>query len=203
MRQSHCFLACGSGKAFQIEHEPIALLVLSGKQDLLRLLSKVGIFQSMKPKLYIETTIPSYLVSAPSRDVIIAGHQQTTKLWWESRKELFDIFISQLVIDEVSAGNPEQARLRLEAIRVFPQLEIVDEAVQLAAELVKAGVFPQKASTDAAHIAVTAVHGVEYLMTWNCRHIANATIFQSVREICLQQGYAFPTICTPEELLGE
>jgi predicted nucleic acid-binding protein len=157
----------------------------------------------MKSKLYIETTIPSYLVSTPSRDIIIAGHQQTTRIWWKSRKEFFDIFISQLVIDEASAGNPDQAKLRLEAIQEFPQLEIIEEAVQLTAELLKAGVFPPKALTDAAHIAVAAVHGIEYLMTWNCKHIANATIFQSVREICLQQGYSFPTICTPEELLGE
>ena len=157
----------------------------------------------MKPKLYIETTIPSYLVSIPSRDIIVAGHQQITQLWWDLRKDDFDIFISQFLIDEVSAGDPVQAEKRINVIETFPQLEITDDVTRLAEALLLRKVIPQKAATDAAHIAVAAVHGMDYLMTWNCTHIANATIFNAVKQICLEQGFTFPIICTPEELIGE
>jgi predicted nucleic acid-binding protein len=157
----------------------------------------------MKPKLYIETTIPSYLVSMPSRDIIVAGHQQTTQLWWNLRKDNFDIFISQFVIDEVSAGDRVQAERRIKVIETFPQLDITDDVTRLAEALLLSKVIPPKAATDAAHIAVAAVHGVDYLMTWNCTHIANAIIFNAVKQICLEQGFTFPIICTPEELIGE
>jgi predicted nucleic acid-binding protein len=157
----------------------------------------------MKPKLYMETTIPSYLASGPSRDLIVAGHQQITRLWWENRKNQFDIFISQFIIDEVSAGEQKQAKKRLQIIANCAQLEITDEVTTLAQALLNDGIIPKKAATDAAHIAVAAVHGMDYLMTWNCTHIANATIFNSVKRVCIEQGFSFPIICTPEELLGE
>jgi hypothetical protein len=157
----------------------------------------------MKPKLYIETTIPSYLVSIPSRDIIVAGHQQTTRLWWDFRKDDFDIFISQFLIDEVSAGDPGQAERRIKVIETFPQLEITDGVTRLAEALLLSKVILQKAATDAAHIAIAAVHGMDYLMTWNCTHIANAIIFTAVKQICSEQGFTFPIICTPEELMGE
>ena len=157
----------------------------------------------MKPKLYIETTIPSYLVSAPSRDLVVAGHQQITRLWWDNRKDQFNIFISQFIIDEVSAGDHKQAKKRLDIVAPFAQLEITDEVTRLAQALLNDRVIPRKAATDAAHIAVAAVHGMDYLMTWNCSHIANATIFNSVKRVCSEQGFSFPIICTPEELMGE
>ena len=156
----------------------------------------------MKPKLYIETTIPSYLVSIPSRDIIVAGHQQTTRLWWNLRKDDFDIFISQFLIDEVSAGDPEQAERRIKAIETFPQLDITDDVTRLAEALLLGKAIPQKAATDAAHIAIAAVHGMDYLTTWNCTHIANAIMFSAARQICFEQGFTFPIICTPEELMG-
>jgi len=157
----------------------------------------------MKPTLYLETTIPSYLASGPSQDLIVAGHQQTTRLWWENRRDQFDIFISQFIIDEASAGEQKQAKKRLEIIAHFAQLEITDDVTTLAQALLRNGIIPRKAATDAAHIAVAAVHGMDYLMTWNCAHIANATIFNSVKRVCMEQGFSFPIICTPEELLGE
>ena len=157
----------------------------------------------MKSKLYLETTIPSYLTSWPSRDLIIAGHQQITKDWWKKRKRTFDLYISQLVVDEAKAGNDEAARERLKAISGLPLLDITDEGERLAIRLVTSGVVPVKAATDAAHIAIATVHGMEYLMTWNCVHLANATIAKAVARICRQEGFEGPVICTPEELLGE
>jgi len=157
----------------------------------------------MKPKLYLETTIPSYLTSWPSRDLIIAGHQQITREWWKKRKRAFDLYISQLVVDEAKAGNDEAAQERLKAISGLPLLDITKEVESLAIRLLTSGVVPVKASTDAAHIAIATVHGIDYLMTWNCVHLANATITKTVAKICREEGFECPVICTPEELLGE
>ena len=156
----------------------------------------------MKPKLYIETTIPSYLVSPPSRDLIVAGHQQTTRVWWDTRRDDFEIFVSQFIIDEASGGDKTEAQKRLNAIEIFPQLEVNDDVLRLAEALLSNNIIPKKAATDAAHIAVASVHGMDYLMTWNCAHIANATIFNAVKNICVKEGFSFPIICTPEELMG-
>lgn len=156
----------------------------------------------MKPRLYLETTIPSYLSAWPSRDLIVAAHQQITKEWWRTRQDAFDICISQFVVDEASAGDAEAARERLEVLQPFPLLDITQPVLDLAATLLHLGVIPQKAALDAAHIAVSAVHGVEYLMTWNCAHIANAMNIKTIQTICMQNGFSCPTICTPEELMG-
>jgi predicted nucleic acid-binding protein len=107
------------------------------------------------------------------------------------------------LIDEVSAGHSGQAESRIKVIETFPQLEITDDVTRLAEALLLSKVIPQKAATDAAHIAVAAVHGMDYLMTWNCTHIANAIIVNAVKQICLEQGFPFPIICTPEELIAE
>ena len=157
----------------------------------------------MKYKLYLETTIPSYLTSWPSRDLVIAGHQQITKEWWKKRKRAFDIYISQLVVDEAKAGNDEVARERLKAIGGLPLLDITEKVGRLAIRILTSGVIPKKAATDAAHIAIATVHGMEYLMTWSCVHLANAIITKAVARICRQEGFECPIICTPEELLGE
>jgi len=157
----------------------------------------------MKPKLYLETTIPSYLTSRPSRDLIIAGHQQITKEWWSHRKDKFDIYLSQFVIDEVRAGDAEAARDRLMAIKSFPLLDITSEVDDLTKRILASGIIPIKAGTDAAHIAIAAVHQMQFLMTWNCVHIANAILAKKTERVCRDYGYECPVICTPEELLGE
>jgi len=157
----------------------------------------------MKPKLYIETTIPSYLMARPSRDLIVAGHQQLTLEWWEKRRNDFDIYISQFVLDEVSIGDQEAAQKRLNIILEFPILDINNQVITLASKILQAGIIPQKAATDAAHIAIAAVHQMQFLMTWNCTHIANAEFIDSIRRMCLEHGFACPIICTPEELMGE
>ncbi|HZO54558.1 MAG TPA: type II toxin-antitoxin system VapC family toxin [Bryobacteraceae bacterium] len=157
----------------------------------------------MKPRIYLETTIPSYLTSRPSRDLVIAGHQQITRDWWEARRQSFQLFISQLVVDEASAGDAGAARERLKVIEAVPLLDITPEVAMLASNILASGRIPRKAAADAAHIAIAAVHGIEFLMTWNCVHIANAALTKALVALCRQQGFDCPVICTPEELLGE
>jgi len=154
----------------------------------------------MKQSLYMETTIPSYLTSRPSRDLVIAGHQQVTKEWWEKRRGAFDIYISQLVVDEASAGDPDAARERMLIVRNFALLDITPEVGHLAAAILASGVLPRKAATDAAHIAIAAVHGIDFLLTWNCVHIANAVIAKAIANICRQYEWESPVICRPGEL---
>jgi hypothetical protein len=148
----------------------------------------------VKPRLYLETTIPSYLTSRSSRDLIIAGHQQLTKDWWETRRHNFDIYISQLVVDEASAGNPAAAQSRLKIIENLPLLDITPEVADLASDLLSSRIIPRKAATDAAHIAIAAVHAMDFLLTWNCVHIANAAISRALVSACRKHGSECPVI---------
>ena len=143
----------------------------------------------MKPKLYIETTIPSYLVSPPSRDLIVAGHQQTTRVWWDTRRDDFEIFVSQFIIDEASGGDKTEAQKRLNAIESFPQLEVNDDVLRLAEALLSNNIIPKKAATDAAHIAVASVHGMDYLMTWNCAHLPMQQFLTQSRISALRKDF--------------
>jgi predicted nucleic acid-binding protein len=152
--------------------------------------------------VYIETTIISYLVSRPSRDLLVAAHQQITQEWWDRQREQFECYISQVVIDEVQAGDDEAAARRMETIRVFPVLEATTKAEGLTGIIVEAGAIPKQAVRDAAHIAIAAVNSIDYLLTWNCRHLANAQIIRAVSAVCAAHGYGIPVICTPEELMG-
>lgn len=157
----------------------------------------------MKPKVYVETTVISYLTARPSRDVIIAAHQQITDEWWVTRKKDFDLFASQLVWNEAEAGDREMSRKRLAALEPVELLEVTEEALSLAKELVEKGPLPQKAAEDAIHIAVAVIHGMDYLLTWNCSHLANAAMRSKIEQICRSKGYEPTVICTPEELLEE
>ena len=156
----------------------------------------------MKQKVYIETTIPSYLAGRPSRDLVIAGNQELTREWWDGRREVFDLYVSQFVLDEAKDGDAEAARRRLDILDGLAELAINEEAVHLAEKLVFEGIVPPKAATDAAHIAVAAVNEMDYLLTWNCRHIANAEIMKRIYSLCEGEGYNCPVICTPAELMG-
>jgi len=113
------------------------------------------------------------------------------------------LYISQLVVDEASAGDPAAARERLKVIQDLPLLDITPEVEVLASGILASGIIPRKAATDAAHIAVAAVHGLDFLITWNLVHIANASIAKAVAKICGQHGCECPGICTPEGLLEE
>src|SRR6516164_2073741 len=155
----------------------------------------------MAQRVYLETTIPSYLTAWPSRDLIIAGHQQLTQEWWRTRRNEFELYISQFVLDEASAGDAQAAQERLAILNPLPLLDISDAVPELASAILQSGIIPAKAARDAAHIAVSAVHGIDFLLTWNCAHIANAQIVKKVQAICAQHGFPCPLICTPEELM--
>ncbi|EDN66316.1 conserved hypothetical protein [Beggiatoa sp. PS] len=159
--------------------------------------------KTIKPRLYMETTIPSYLTAKPSRDIIIAAHQQITQLWWQERRNDFEIYISQFVVDEANAGDSKAAGKRIEIIKTFPKLEILDEVTTLSTQILSSGLIPQKAATDATHIAIAAIHQMDFLMTWNCRHLANAVIAIEINKICQDLGLTCPVICTPEALMGD
>ena len=150
---------------------------------------------------YVETTIPSYLTAWPSRDVVRAGEQQLTHDWWARRDE-YELRVSSLVLLECGAGDPTAAAARLAALDGIPVLAQTTEADSLAAALLREVPLPARAASDAFHIAVAAVNGVAYLVTWNCTHIANATLRPRIEAVCRQAGYEPPVICTPQELLG-
>lgn len=132
---------------------------------------------------------------------MIAGHQQTTHEWWDARRESYELCVSQLVLQEAAAGDPEAARERLDVLQAMTFLETTVEALALAKELIDAGALPAKAGDDALHIAIAATQGVPYLLTWNCRHMANATMRPLIESVCANNGLKAPIICTPEELL--
>ena len=156
-----------------------------------------------KPSVYIETTVISYLTAWPSGNVIRAAHQQITKEWWDKRRGDFELFVSEFVAQECSAGNAEAAQQRLTALADIPSLDANEAIEQLARSLIARQALPAKAATDALHIAAAAVHNVEFLLTWNCKHIANAQMLNAIETVCREQGYKCPRICTPEELLGD
>jgi hypothetical protein len=157
----------------------------------------------MKPKLYLESTIPSYLVARPSRDTILIGQQKCTRDWWNKRAAHFEIFVSEVVVGEISSGETAMAARRMELIKPFALLESNDAVKALTRALIHDGPLPEKAARDAAHIALSAVHGMHFLLTWNCTHIANAMMYATMREICAAHGCEWPVICTPDELLAE
>jgi hypothetical protein len=147
----------------------------------------------MGPKVYLETTISSYLTAWSSRDLIKAAHQQITREWWQSRAR-FDLYISQLVLREASGGDVEAARLRLEALKGISVLALSSAATALAEQLVRQGPLPENAVADALHIGIATVNGMDYLLTWNCAHIANAAIRHRIEAICRASGYQPDTL---------
>jgi len=155
----------------------------------------------MPDRVYVETTVVSYLTAWPSRDVVMAGHQQVTRDWWASERQHFDLCVSQLVISEASAGDAQAAQERLAVLQPIAVLETTQAALDLAKELLRQGALPEKAAGDALHIAVAAAHAVPFLLTWNCRHLANATMRPMIESVCAGNGFKAPIICTPEELL--
>jgi predicted nucleic acid-binding protein len=155
----------------------------------------------MKAKVYIETSVISYLTSRPSQDIVIAGHQQTTRDGWYTHRAQFDVVASQLVVQEASAGDPQAAQQRLAVLAELELLAVSAEAMALAQALVNGGPLPSQAAEDALHIAIAVTNGIDYLVTWNCRHLANASMRKDIDRLCRLRGYEPVVICTPEELL--
>ncbi len=155
-----------------------------------------------KKSVYLETSFISYLTARPSRNLVTAAHQAITHEWWEMRRDRFELFISELVIIEAQRGDANAAERRLAALEGLPLLNLTVETEHLTEALLHHHAVPEKAVEDAAHIAVACASGMDYLLTWNCKHIANAECFRAIEDVCAEHGYLSPIICTPDELLG-
>ena len=154
----------------------------------------------MKPTLYLETTIISYLSARPSRDIILSARQAITSEWWENSRKDYDLFISSLVIEEAKEGDREAAKKRMSAITGIQVLELNESIFSLAQFLIESKIIPERFGEDALHVAVCAVHNVDYLLTWNCKHLANVTLRRQMERIIENAGYQSPLICTPTEI---
>jgi predicted nucleic acid-binding protein len=152
--------------------------------------------------VYIETSIFGYLTGRPSRDLLASARQQITERWWHDHRHRFELFTSPVVETEAGKGDAEAAKRRLSAMAGIPQLGVNAEAERLAERFIQDGAVPKMATEDALHVALAAVHRIDYLLTWNCRHIDNAEKKPVIRATCAILGYPCPEICTPEELMG-
>jgi hypothetical protein len=157
----------------------------------------------LKRRVYLETTIASYLTARPSRDLVVAAHQELTAEWWEGHRGRYDLFVSDLVLREVARGDEAAAARRLEELSGIEVLGLDTTALELARAFVERGLIPPKAVEDALHVAVATTHGMDFLLTWNCRHIANAEIMGRLEGVCVELGYLMPVLCTPEQLMGD
>ncbi len=153
--------------------------------------------------VYIETSIVSFLVATRSRDVAIAGQQQITRDWWKLRRPLFQCVTSDETLREASRGDAAQAQLRVSALTGMATFWVTEEAENLAAQLLRTGALPVAARSDAVHLAVASVAHIDYLLTWNCRHLANAQILRRLGREASGQGWKLPLVCTPWELMGD
>jgi hypothetical protein len=150
----------------------------------------------MKPKVYIETTIVGYLASGASRNLLTAAHQKLTKQWWSERRQAFDLYCSELVVREAAAGDPAEVKKRLALLASLNVLELSEAAAIVTKSLLKRKAFPPKAQDDATHVAIATVNGMDYLITWNCAHLANAALRSLIEKVCKKAGYRCPIICS-------
>ena len=153
-----------------------------------------------KETVYIETSVISFLAARPTRDVVKLAKQEITREWWQRRRARFNLYISAAVVAEIKRGDAEAAKQRLTIIRGLPELDINDEVTYLYERLIADRAVPATAVADALHIAVAAVHGITYLLTWNCAHINNAIQKPKIRAAIVRAGYEEPIMATPEEL---
>ena len=157
----------------------------------------------MKPSIYIESSVVSYLTSDPSTNIITAARQALTREWWNKRRFDYDLYISEFVISEAASGDPRAALLRLNALSGIREIELNELAAEFADLLVTEGPLPPNAALDALHIAVAVTGGIEYLLTWNFAHLANASIRRQIERKCRLSGYEPIIICTPDEIMEE
>jgi len=153
--------------------------------------------------VYIETSIVSFLVADPSRDSILAAHQQLTRQWWQDQRSAYQCLVSDEVLREAARGDANQARLRLEALQNLPTLPITTEVENLADAILQSGSLPPAARSDAIHVAAATLVKVDFLLTWNCRHLANPHLQKQLRALMAARGLILPEICTPIELGGQ
>jgi len=154
-----------------------------------------------KKRVYLETSVISYLTARPSRDVVLAFQQAATKLWWQEHRPLFDVFVSELVDDEIEQGDANAVRRRQESVIMLERKPVTSEAIALADRLLHAHALPRNAKGDAMHVALAAVHEMDILLTWNCRHIANDAMEPKIVATIVEANYKPPRITTPEKVL--
>jgi len=159
--------------------------------------------EAMKRSVYIETSVVSYLAAKPSRDVLVSARQLCSLNWWQRRRQHFSLFVSDVVLEEAGKGDAEAAKIRLALIADIPVAELNEPVRVLARRLLTDGALPPNASDDALHLAIAAVNSLDYLLTWNCRHIDNAEKKPLMRTVCMFAGFQCPEICTPDELMGD
>ena len=157
----------------------------------------------MNRSVYIESSVISYLAAWPSRDLVIAGHQAITAEWWDNHRLRYDAYVSPLVVEEISAGDASAAEERLRVIADIPSVSIAAEAESLASALLASNAVPANSARDALHIAIAATQGMDYLVTWNFKHINNASTRTMVVNVVSNSGLVCPVLCSPEELMGE
>lgn len=153
-------------------------------------------------KVYVETTIPSYLTAKPTDNLIAGARQLITQRWWETERTRYQLFVSDVVFLECSMGDPDAAARRLDVIMEFPVLDIDDKTVELAETLFSVLAIPEKARDDALHIAVACRCEMDYLLSWNFKHIVNAATLRKLSSFISETDYRLPQICTPEELIS-
>ena len=154
----------------------------------------------MKETVYVETSIFGYLTARSTNNLILAANTKVTQDWWAFRRNDFTIYASELVEDEAAKGDEAIAQRRLNLLKSIPYLDIAEEAIELAGVFLKQSNLPAKATNDSIHIAIATVYGLDYLLTWNCKHMANAQIQKKLSQISSKLGYELPVICTPYEL---
>jgi hypothetical protein len=158
--------------------------------------------QMDKPTVYIETTIVSYLTADPSRHPVTLVNQLATREWWSTHRDRYALFTSRFVVDEAMDGDPVMAQRRLALLTTVPLLAFEDtDAERFAKTLCRRVPMPPQAHADALHIALAAIHGMAYVLTWNCKHIANPHLQPRISAICREWGYAMPVLCTPTRLM--
>ncbi len=156
----------------------------------------------MKPTIYIESTIPSYLAARTPQLITSLTKQIVTKEWWEDQRHDFRLFVSSYVIEEVSSGNPGASRKRLDFLSGIEILAIDETVISLTNSLMNEGLFPSEYATDAAHVAIASRYGIEFLLTWNCRHLANPFQHAKISKVIEDRGYRMPLVCTPMHFSG-
>lgn len=153
--------------------------------------------------VYVETTIPSYYTGRRARDIVLAARQELTIDWWDEHKVKYDLFTSQVVLDEIACGNEAFALKRTSLMHGIPLLEISENVIRTAELILESGIIPPKVVDDAYHVACASVHKIDFLLTWNCKHIANPQNRMRLRKLLARHDLILPIICTPEEMLAD
>jgi predicted nucleic acid-binding protein len=154
-----------------------------------------------RPTVFLDTTILSYVVGGASRDPLVARHQRITRIWWKRYRHRFELVLSDRVVQEMRRGSPAKSKERLQLTESIRSVVCEAHHEAFAHELLRPGALPLKAELDALHIAVAAFNSVQFLLTWNCRHLANPTIAGKVAQTCATHDLACPRVCTPETLM--